>query len=106
MKNMEYLVMKVKKKKKDSMLYNETWLQLYENNIHSKSKAKKEINKNFTKVGLRGLIVRKPFFFLTLKFPKNQYYLIDKMPPQLPFKIKTEQNLYKNVIVSKKFITN
>lgn len=70
MKNMEYLC--YEGEEKDSMLYNETWLQLYENNIHSKSKAKKEINKNFTKVGLRGLTVGEKFpFLLTLKFPKT-----------------------------------
>lgn len=67
-----WITFAMKVKKKDSMLYNETWLQLYENNIHSKSKAKKEINKNFTKVGLRGLTVGESFlFFLTLKFPKT-----------------------------------
>ena len=32
-------------KKKDSMLYNETWPQPYENNIHSNSKAKEEKSK-------------------------------------------------------------
>lgn len=62
----------MKVKEKDSVLYNETWLQLYENNIHSKSKAKKEINQNFSKVCLRGLAVGESFiFFLPLKFPKT-----------------------------------
>lgn len=36
------------------MLYNETLPQLYENNMHRKRKAEKEINQNFNKVCLRG----------------------------------------------------
>lgn len=45
------------------MIYNKVSLQLYENNMHRKKKAKEEIYQNFNKVCLRWEFMGEPFFF-------------------------------------------
>lgn len=65
MKNMEYLCYK---SEKNSMIYNKVSLQLYENNMHRKKKAKEKIYKIFKKFVLGGSLWVNLFSFFSLNY--------------------------------------